>query len=297
MSVLNENTVVLDVCFRRPGISRKGALDRVVTEADKGMLRLGKQIVVSEEYVAVNGVVSKFKRWVETRAVPTGGLREGAYRIPVDLLPNVYARLEETKAAYAVAADKFCAAFPELKAKAKLALADQYDESNYASPERLRAAFRVEHRLIDYGVPDAAKLGEAIHNIEATAADKELHEAAEVCKLALRTSMLDIMKRLQSALTIRADGKKGTLRDATYDQITEFLDLFHKRDIFSDAATKDLVAKAKGVLSGTDGFVSADELRTNEGFRLQAATTTSEIVATLSMLVETSTARAIQLPD
>ena len=297
MSILDEKTVVLDVCFRRPGIRRKGKLSLVETDADRTLLSLGKKIVDSPEYNDISTVVRKFKDWIKARSTPTGSLREGAYRIPIDLLTEVYNRLAVAKAEYAEKADAFCAAFPALKEAAKERLADQYDESNYVSTQRLRSAFRVDHRLIDYGVPNATLVGEAIHAAEAQEAEVELKQAAEICKTALRVSMLEIMTHFQKALGSRPDGKKAILRETTYERTLEFIDLFAKRDIFNDTATKALVEKARTVLSGGNGFVDSNELRTNEGFRMQVEAATGEIVAKLGALVETSVARAIEFDD
>lgn len=298
MSLLDEKTIVLDIVFRRPGINRRGSLDEVETDADRAMLRLGKSIVDSQEYRNVAHVAQNFRGWVRTRCVPTKALKEGAYRIPTGLLEEVYDELGKAKTDYTERAEAFVAAFPALKEEARVRLQSQFREEDY-QPDmaKLLSAFRVDHRLIDYGLPNADKLGATIHNAELAAAQKEMAVVAEECKQALRASLLALLQQLSHSLGFRPDGKKCALHDTTYDKVLDFLELFSKRDVLGDPECKAIVEQAKTVLAGGGGYVDAKELRSNEGFRAQVCAATDGIIQTLGAMVETTTARAITLED
>jgi len=289
---LKETTVVLNLKFRAPGLSRKGDLGEITTKADKSMLRLSQDILDSDEYAAIKAIATETRGFVKRRAVPAPMLRTGMYRLGVAALPVVYERVKQAEIQYAEKVEEFIAAYPALKADAKKRLGPQYRETNYPQVEDLEKSFDVKYCLIDFGTPSSAKVGEVIGKAEWQKAKAAAAQEAEECKLALRAATLKIVEKFAAALGTKDSGRKGSLTAAGWDNVKEFLDLFAQRNVLQDDQCAEYVAQLKSVLDGND----IELLRKKGDVRAKVEATVSGIAANVSKLVE-APKRAISFDD
>jgi hypothetical protein len=289
---LMDSAVVLDLTFHRPGIRRKADISLVETDADKNMLGLTKAIVDSKEYAAVIKVASETRRWVGLRALPSP-LKRGTYLISVELVADVYEYLDAADASYMAKAEEFLLVYPWQVREAKQKLLDQFDPDNYPSVKKLRAAFYVERRLIDFGVPNPEKIGKAFWLREKKRAEKTWAKAADEVQAALRTAFRELVGHLAERLQPKDDGTKKVFRDTAVDKVLEFVDLFQQRNLTGDAELSGLVTQARNVLKGK----KADKLRTSVVARGEVAEEMGRVMTALDELMETAPRRRIRFDD
>ena len=286
---LMENAVVLELRFRKPSSHRKGDLDLVETPADKRKLSLGKKIWDCPEYIRLTGVASMFTGWLKTRELQSP-FSAGMHLIPVGVLQEVYDRLDAAEAEYGDAADGFAAVVPSLVEADRTALADQFCEADYAPPAELRAACKVTRRLIDFSPPGASKVGQVLSEREAVKWRAQLQEATADVTAALREAARKVFGNLADRLGTKTDGKRSVLKAAGYEAVTEFLDLFDKRNIAGDTELAEVVAAARRVLDGK----TVDDVRDDRAFFKGEA---DGIVAKLDTLVAAAPRRRIVLEE
>ncbi len=287
-----DNVVVLDITFHRPGIRRKADLGLVETEIDKRMLGLTKAIVDSEEYTGVCRVANDARHWLEVRSLPSP-LKRGTYLVPIALIGDVNERLEKVDVEYAVKADVFAIAYPSLVESAKERLGNQFDPENYPRVEALRAAFWIERRLLDFGVPSEEKIGKELWKREKDRAENTWREAAEEIQEALRCAFRSLVGHLAERLEPNPDGTRKKFKDASVEKLLEFIDLFKSRNITGDAELEGLVVQARNVLQGR----KPDKLRTSSVVRGEVAGEMSRVQSALDTLLETAPRRAITFKE
>jgi len=301
-SQLFDNTVCLAVTFHRAGQHRRvrrGEAEVVNAfnqgkKPDQDRFSIGKRIFDSEHYRAAMRIAYEFDVWVQRRSVPCP-LRRGTHLIPIDLLDEICARLDEAQARYATEADALVAEYDELKQAARMGLKDLYREADYPAPEQLRQSFWVERRMFDFSPPSETKLSEAVYQQERSRWQQTFAEAENEVRQALRESMLTLVSHLAERLEPSPDGKKKVLRDSAVDKVVEFLELFDRRNVLNDKELKALVVRARQVLS--EDSVMAEALRQDGAVREIVRRRMEEVKTRLDALVESGPARVITFDE
>ena len=288
---LFENTVVLQVIWRKPGASRKGDLSLVETAADKDRLSLSKKVLACDEYTAIGAVASDFSRWLKRRELDCAMFRAGRHLIPVETLPDVYERLDKAEADYYTAVDAFVAVYPAIIERSKAELADQARDEDYPAIESIRQAFGVERNVLDFAPPGTSKVGQVMSARAAKDFRDQVRAAIPDVIAGLREAAKTVFSRLAEKLAPRADGKKSVLKDATIEAAREFLQLFGSRNVCNDRELADVLAKAQAMLDGK----TPDDLRGDgrEFFAAKAA----EITANLDALVKAGPVRMFSFDE
>lgn len=252
MGTFLEKAVVLEVTFRRPGIRRKGDLCGVVVDSDISMLRLSKAIIDSPEYNAIAGVGRRFRSWLGERAIPCSTvLRGGMVFVPIDLLEDIYAKLDEAEREFSEAVEKFLVAYPAAVNEARERLRTQFDEKDYPSEEKLRASFGVSRNLIDFAPPGQSKVGRVIWEREQERARRILADAVEEIRGSMRAALADLVGHLADRLTPPAPGAAPkVLYKNALDNVREWVELFSRRDVTDDTELAQLCDQVKGSLRG-----------------------------------------------
>jgi len=267
MSNLQDNTVVLDVIFHKPMRTRRGSMDDVEVDADKDSLTLGMDVIRSDNYLKCEQIQREFDRFVRTRRVKSP-FRKGVYLVPIGVLDQVYARLEEARAEYDTAADALRDQWPELMESAKTRLRGTFKESSMPDATRVRAAFWVEWKVMQFQVPNQDTLGEVLYKQEAEKAKQMWGRMEEEVSLALRQGLNDLLEHLVKQLSDKPDGGKSKLKQVAVDKVNDFLETFAKRNVLNDKDMMKLVDKAKKVLEGKDASdlkESADKIKIQLG--------------------------------
>lgn len=242
---------------------RKADATDSATKADQSQLGVTKRIFTNGHYAEACRIDRDFQAWLDRVALDSP-LKRGTHLIPVTLLDDVYARLDTAQAGYEAEADALASEYDKAKLVARLRLKELYDENDYPSKEDLRARFRVERQLFDFAQPGESKLSEYVYEQEKQRWAESFASAEEEVRQALRQSCRDLVAHLADRLAPTADGKRKRLHASAVENLTEFLDLFDKRNVLNDAELKELVDRARRVLNGDK---TVDVLRDNDTLR------------------------------
>lgn len=289
---LQNGTLILEVIFHKPGITRRGDLGKVETAADKKQLGLSKKIIDSPQYRAVLHVANACREYLKSLELEAP-FKTGRHLLPLKLLERAYTRVEEAEVAYHEAADAFIAAYPAQVQAARQSLADQFDDGDYPGLETLREQFWVERRVTSWDTPGEAKIGEYLYEKEKSRVAEELSSVAEDAKLALREGLRILTGKLAESLGPKPDGKRRRLSESTVKKVTDWLASFDARNVLGDADLGAVVTDLKSVLNNR----GVKELRTNEGMRAAVKTELEQTGKALEALLVDVPARAISLGD
>jgi len=306
-----DNTVCLAVTFHRAGQNRRVRRGdaKVITQdkdreenpdesdiegPDQTQFSIGKRIFASDHWRAAMSIARKFDTWLHIRSLPCP-LKRGTELIPLTMLDEVYAKLDQAEAGYKIEAGALLEEYDQLKRESQEKLKDLYREEDYPSPQQLRRAFWVERKLFDFSPPGKMKLSETMFKQERDRWRQTFIKAENEIRLALRESMLMLVSHLAEKLQSTPDGKKKVLRDSAVDKVVEFLDLFDKRNVLNDTELKILVGRARRVLDGDIAMAGA--LRQDGTVREIVSRRMEEVKSGLDALIKSGPARVISFDE
>ena len=259
MSALFDRTVCLSVTFHRPGNQRKFRPGEVTVDkadaagngdrADQSQVSASKQIFTNGNYKLAGQVKQQFESWLDVRSLPCP-LKKGTHLIPVDLLDEVYTRLDETEREYLARAEDLANEYETAKQTARERLRELYNEADYPTVDQLRKKFSVERKLFDFAPPGETKLSETLYQQERERWSATFAEAETEVRDALRDTARQLVAHLSERLAPTPDGSRKRLHPSAVDNLEEFLSLFDRRNVLDDSELKALVGKARAVLSG-----------------------------------------------
>jgi hypothetical protein len=288
-----DNAVVLDIVFHRPGNERRANLGIVDTgTTDKTLLRLSKEIIDSVEYNRCISVIDKARAWLHSRALPSP-LRRGTYLVALPLITTVAKRIKQIELDYASAADAFVAVYPDKIVEMRKRLDGQFVASDYRSADEIRAAFSVEWRFVDFGVPSAEKVGIELWQEEQRRAENTWSKAIDTIEESLRKSFAELVGYLAEKLAVRPDGSRSRLSKTTLDPMLEFIDLFRSRNITNDKELQELVTSAEQLLTGWN----VSQLRNDVVNREALASEMRNVTTQLDKLLTEAPRRRIAFDD
>ena len=289
---IQNETVILEVIFHKPGMTRQGDLGKVETPADKKRLGLSKKIIDSPEYRAVLHVAIGCREYLRSLELEAP-FKTGRHLMPLKLLEKAYARVEDAEEAYGEAADTFVAVYPEQVEAAEQSLADQFDANDYPDADDLRQQFWVERRVTSWDTPGEAKIGEYLYEKEKNRVAAELSSVAEDAKFALREGLRELTTKLAESLGEQPNGKRKRLAGSTVTKITNWLTSFNARNVLGDSELAAVAADLRSVMNGK----GLTELRTNDGMRAAAKADLEKAGKSLDALMVDAPTRAINLGD
>lgn len=286
-----DNTVILKLCFRKPGNTRKANLDRVETQANKRRLKLQKEIFSSPEYDRLGTLAGQCRRRVAELTLPSP-LGDGTYLVPLSLVERVNSTLDLYAEEYQQAGRRFAEAYPSAIATAEWELADQYNRSDYTTAEAIGAAVRLERQFLDLGTPSPEKIGLEIWQREQAKAEETWKGAIDEIREGLREAFAELIGNFAERLK-PSNGKKRVFKDATLDNVNRFLDVFEARNLTNDAELSALVAQAKEVLAGR----SANAIRRSPFVKEQIRQGMRDVAEKLTALVEDAPTRKLSFDE
>jgi len=274
MSKLLENTVVVSVRCRMPGVQRRMRPGEAVVrragaededgQADQTCLRVSKELLRSATYKEIGDLVRDLKSRIDSRRVDARSLlRGGSYMVPVASVESLVADIEATIAKFEAKADAFADEYPARVEEARNRLGEFWDAREYPSAERVRAAFGLEYQLLDLAVPGESKLGEVIHQAQVQAFAARVKNAEQEVWAALRVGLLDAIKALANVLSPKPDGKRRALRDGRIERFHEFLAGLKPLNVMADGELDAIAAEARALVAGR----STESIRANDDLR------------------------------
>lgn len=286
---LMENSVLMRVSFSRLGNIRKADLDKVTTDADKGRLKLGKVLFVSDEYAAISAFDTALTLWVQRRAIPCDIGYRGVSVLPLALLGVVEQRFEQARTERELLVTKFLQVYDSERDIARQRLNGQFSEADYPSVDSVRAEFGFRWTYVTFEVPK--NLPEGLRDREGKKL-QEKFEAVEVeVRDALRSALADLLGHLTDRLKVDEDGKPKIFRDSAVGNLIEFLELFRARDVTNDVALAALANKAQAVIRG----VGAGVLREPGMFRDKVRENLAAVKSDLDKLIIATPRRKFDL--
>lgn len=282
MSTIFDKTVCLCVGFHAPGTTRNGDKSILDTEADKNELKLTKRIFNSDTYAANRRIRNEAKRWLEKRSVPSP-LRNGTYLIPVVLIDEVNAKLDEMIQEYNRTADQFAEEYPSLIEEWKDRLKDQFDRRNYPSARQIRRRFGVDRMILNFSLAQSDKFDQSA----------ELEEAVQEIRTFLRQGLLDLVNRLADMLGETKDGKKKKVQGRTLQAFNEWMELLPARLVVDDDELMKLAGQARKIMEGK----SVDDLRDLDRIRDETRTVLEKVGTKLKDMVKDAPSRSFGFDD
>ena len=257
-------------------------------DVDKRLLHVGKEILDSPELKALVKRGGEIRREVYRLSVPAQILKGGIYLIPVDLIPELETRLVQWRKDWDSLLDAFVDSYPKRVKDAEQRLGSLFNPRDYPDAARIRRAFTFQTDYLEIAVPQVlGTVNPKLYAEQRAKAERTWAKAAEEIRLGLLASFAGFVKHLNTKLGKEPDGKLSIFRDSTVTNLTEFLDMFDKRDVTNDAELRALVAKARNIVKTNGLDVDIDALRTDEGFRNVVKTEFARLEKTTGELVET----------
>lgn len=314
-SKLFQNTVCLAVTFHRPGKGRRvrknerevratskkkdeNEEEAKENRADQSRFKVGKDIIESEHYDKAAKIDRDFGAWANDHSVESP-LKRGTYFVPLELVDEFYERLDAAEIAYHAEFDKFEAKYEQIKEASKKSLKEFYREEDFYPAKLFRAKCWVERKMFDFSPPNENKLSEKILRMELKRWKSMLDEAELDVKYGLRAGFQQMIQGFVNVLTPTEDGKKRRIYDSRVEDLVQFMELFHKRNVLDDVELQRLVNKAKRFLTDEDGMREGlmEGLRRDENIRDVIREQFSKINEKVTELVEEAPARAVSFDD
>jgi len=293
--ILMEKAVCLTLKFSVLGVTRQVNTENVLEQdiresTDITLLRVTKRLLEHPSYNAILRNDAALVDYLKRRCLPFP-LKQGMFLLPIGLLPEVDARLQQFGTFRQNLVGLFCEAYGEMVAKAKERLGPLFDPLEYPDQATLASAFRFRTNYVNFGLPDSLEaVDSSIYKREREKAERQWAEASDEIRDTLRRSFSELIAHAIDLLTGREDGKKRQFRNGFVERIQEFLDTFNARNLTNDDDLARLVQQAKAVFSG----VPIEELRADGNTREAIRTAFGEVKSALTEMVDLRPKRRIR---
>ena len=288
---LARKTVCIKVERHRLGKSKKVSTSQIEVDTDKSLLRVSKHLFDSPEYTAICNLDGEITRYLEQICLP---FERGIHLCPLGLLKQVDQRMKEFAERRSELVRAFINAYPDLCKNAPGRLRALHNPLDYPSVEQAQAAFELSWRYVSFGVPDQLReISTEIWAEEREKASRVMTEAVSEVQEVMCSAMADLVAHMRDRLQDGPDGKPARFHQTTVSKLVEFLDTFEFRNVTDDGELKELVDRAKDLLSG----VSAKALKTTAELRSHVRNGMSDIAAQLDTLIVRTGKRKLRLEE
>jgi hypothetical protein len=288
---LQQSAVALSLSLHMIGGRQRLEDDEYETGGSKEMVYATKKLFDKcPELIRLNGHLVQTKRWIETRSIPAG-FKGGFYFIAQAAVPMIDEYLREREAGIAPLVEEFVEALDQRIAEARRKLGPLADNMRWPSPARIRSHYAIEWSWLLFETPTS--LSRDIYDREVTKAQERVEDAQRNAIALLRAQMLELVRHMVDRLTPGDNGKARVFKNATVENLAEFLKTFDMRNLAGDGELEALVKKSARLLDGIDPKMLRDE----EGVRTAVAQGFSKVKAQLDTLVVERPRRAIDFDD
>lgn len=267
MKDLLRKAVCLSFTAHSWSISRRGDLDLIETEADKGLLRLGKDLVACEEYQAITRLDQNFYSildWKDGQRALPFQFKRGIYLIPAAMISDIETRLWEYEKERQERVNVFIEAYPAEIGKSADRLKNQFRADDYPPAYEVARRFYIEWQWIALDTPEVlAEMDKNLYQREKAKAASQWEETIEIIKQALRDQMRGFCGEMIDRLTPKENGHLRQIRDSWLEKLQDFLATFEARDIADDVDLRVIIAEMREKMRG----LPAEELRSDEQLR------------------------------
>ena len=304
---LIERAVCLVLKRGRLGVSRKAKAKHVeptapltmemaggvvLTDADVKMVRVSKRILKSKKLDAIGQLDNEVRAYMGDRCLPSM-FRGGIWLLPLDLLEEVCTYLDDKIVKRAELVDEFMAEYEDVCETAQTSLGTLYNALDYPAKAKVAATFYCEYNLVSFDVPGSLRrIKKDLFAREQAKMAEKLQAAAEDIQAGLRAAFAELVTGMSTALEPGEDGKKKRFHSSKLDNLSQFLELFQKRNITDDADLAALVTTARDLIDGVD----AELIRDSEELKQQLSEEFIKLSKAVAPLA-TSGRRMLNLDD
>jgi hypothetical protein len=276
---LSRRTFHIQIEFSRLGNSKKVNNSQVTVDADKDLIRVNKKLLDSPELDLIRQADSELMNYLSSTCLP---FAKGVRLIPRIMQADVTKKLREHATKRELLIDGFMRVYDIEKQRAEYRLAGLYNAADYPPAAQVRNKFSFNWRFITFGPPaELASIDRTAYEEEREKAEKEMSTAVQEITTVMRTTVAQMMFRLQESLTPKEDGKQRKLYDSAVESLQQFLSTFNLRNVVNDRELAAQVERARAVLSG----VSVEALKTTDGLRETVRKSMEEIGGQIETLV------------
>jgi len=202
--------------------------------------------------------------------------QDGVRLLPASAYMDLAGEIRAFRSEFPVLVDAFIEDLPNLKLRQREILNGLFVEGDYPSTEELRGRFGFRFKVLPF--PDADQFGVALPEDELARIRGDVREhAAEVAETAMR----DLWERLYEVVERMAQRllqPKPVIRDSLVGNIRELVEILPSLNFTADANLSELCAQVSTKLASQ----SAEDLRTSDGARVEAARQAAEIQAKMA---------------
>lgn len=287
---LFDRAVLLSVDISKLGNRKKVPTGAITVDADKDLLAVSKTLIDAEEFQAITKIDGEIRQMLYAHALPSS-FKSGVYLMPIDLLADVDAKLQEFAIRRDRAVATLVACYPALVRLAAERLRVLFRQEDYPTADRVRAAFSLSWNYIQIGVPTTlARIDKQLFEREREKAAVTWQEATDEVRATLREGLAELVEHMVTCLSPRDDGKPRKFHDSAVSNFREFLTLFEARNITDDQELSQLAARARSLLNPA---LTPQMIRERPAVRESLRKAMDEIKENLETLITERPARKI----
>ena len=243
-----------------------GDTNEITTSANKKLMKVYKTLFSSrdevtgspiecKEWKAVKSAYNDIGTELRVRSTPLytysrniKRMRRGIRIVNARQIPLLERIIEDKEKEAKAVLESFLKVYPVLIENAKLALAGQYSESDFPTPDVIRSRFGISWSYLPFGQP--SNLPKEVLEREMQAEVEANKETARECRLALRQGLLSLVDHLTDVLTPDAKtGKRKKFYESNLEKIVEFQKLLEFTDLTNDDELRTIADKARLMVS------------------------------------------------
>jgi len=279
---------LIQVSARMWGATRKIPSSHVEKMgAGSEWLNANKKLVDPKALRPVSNIVCNAKNYLAKVSLPFP--IQAMVFVPKEMINSIDYHLDQYKAQFEDAVEKFKSSYPYLRENAIIHLGELFNESDY--PVDISSRFSFSWRFLTLNVPNGNTrlLAPEVYEREKQKFIETMDEARQMAIEALRVEFSDLVKRMTDRLSTNPDGKPRIFKNGTVNNFYEFFETFKQRNIFEDNDLKELVTQAQAVLNNN----SADDIRSNGQLKEQISQELNAIDVNLEELLAAPRRRII----
>ena len=218
----------------------------------------GRKLLLPPDCTAlIKQIIGKARHYLRKIALPFP--ITGCLLVPKKLIPDIQQGLEDLQWEYDSAVENFLHGYPQAIEEARANMGELFNSCDYPTREQLQSRFRFQWRYITVGPSNSNVLPPSVYKDEVEKFRNLMEQARQEAIASLREEFVALIGNLTDKLSGSEDGKPKKLRDATVENLKDFLDSFANRNIFEDGQLAELVSRCKAIISGT----TARDIRTS----------------------------------
>ena len=262
-------------------------------QVDRDALKTNKELLDSKELQAIGSFDAKTRVKLLTYCLPSY-VDDGYYFLPISLIETVndFLARRQTERTYLV--NDFLAIYPAKRDSARLRLGPLFRSTDYPSEDDVRSTFTWTVRYISFSVPSSlSEISADLFEQEKAKQERMWENAAREVEVGLTEALAGLVEHAIEKLSFQASGKPQVFRDSMVQNMNEFLDLFDKRNLTSNASLTALAGQARQLMAGVD----PSTLRSNLGARERIREGFVGIQQVMDSMLVDRPVRAIDLDD